>query len=116
MRVSLFVEGSPDTCVAGVATQSTDVLALVMRLCVQLPLKRGATTPSSLNAVKGLGRPKARVKATQQQARELGSCTKGTREMWINTIPHACFSAISCIAHLFLRSTFQVDSSLTDER
>ena len=44
---------SPDTCAAGGATQRTDFPALVMRLCVLLLLlKRGATTPSSLNTVK----------------------------------------------------------------
>ena len=32
--------------------QSTDVLALVMRFCVQLLLNRGATTPSSSNTIK----------------------------------------------------------------
>ena len=38
----LFVQGeekhSPDTCVAGVATQPKDVPALVMRFCLQLLL------------------------------------------------------------------------------
>ena len=33
-------------------TQWTDVPALVMRFCVHLLLKRGATTPSSQNTVK----------------------------------------------------------------
>ena len=42
---------SLDTCVAGVA-QSTDVLALVILFSVQLVLKRGATTLSSLNTLK----------------------------------------------------------------
>ena len=39
-RMFLFAKRrdfSADTCAAGVATQSTDVLALVMRFCVQLP-------------------------------------------------------------------------------
>ena len=39
---------SSNTCAAGDATQNTDVPALVMRFSVQLPLKRGATTPPSL--------------------------------------------------------------------
>ena len=43
---------SPDTCAAGVASQRTDVPALVMRFGVQLLLKRGATTPSSPHTVK----------------------------------------------------------------
>ena len=38
---------SLDTCAARVATQSTDVPALVMRFCVLLLLNRGATWPSS---------------------------------------------------------------------
>ena len=33
-------------------TQSTNILALVMRVCVQLLLERGARTPVSLNTVK----------------------------------------------------------------
>ena len=36
----------PDTCASGLA-QRTDVPALVLRFCVQLLLKRGATTLSS---------------------------------------------------------------------
>ena len=43
---------SPDSCAAGVVTQRTDVLALVMPYCVQLVLERGATSLSSLNAPK----------------------------------------------------------------
>ena len=42
---------SPDTRAVGVATQRTDVAALVVRFCVQLLLKRGATTLSLQNAV-----------------------------------------------------------------
>ena len=42
---------SPDICAA-------DVLALVMCLCVQLFLKRGATMPSCLNTVKQKQRPR----------------------------------------------------------
>ena len=40
---------SPDTCAAGVATQPFEVLALVMRVCVQLLLNRGAMWLSSEN-------------------------------------------------------------------
>ena len=36
---------SPDTCVVGVAPRA-DELALVICVCVQLLLKRGATTPT----------------------------------------------------------------------
>ena len=43
---------SADTCAANVATQMTIIHALVMCFCVPLLLKRGATTPSSLNTVK----------------------------------------------------------------
>ena len=43
---------SPDSYVAGVATQMTDVPALVTRFCVQLLLERGATTSSSLTTAK----------------------------------------------------------------
>ena len=39
---------SRDTSAAGVATH-TDDLGLVMRFCLQLLLKRGATAPSFLN-------------------------------------------------------------------
>ena len=42
---------SQDTCAEGVA-QATDVLALVIRFCVQLLLKRGDTTPSSVKKTK----------------------------------------------------------------
>ena len=42
---------SPDTCAAGVVTQTTDVLAFMMRFFVQLLLNRGTTWPSSLNAL-----------------------------------------------------------------
>ena len=43
---------SLDTCAAGVATQMKDVPALVMRFSVRMLMKRGATTPSSLNTKK----------------------------------------------------------------
>ena len=46
-RMLLF----PDICAADV-TKRTDVLALVMRFCVQLLVKRGATTLSSLNTLR----------------------------------------------------------------
>ena len=52
MHVS-FVEGEmSDTCAAGVATQSVDDLALVMRFCVQLLFRRGSTTPSFCKPMK----------------------------------------------------------------